>query len=669
MQEVNNKIVRLQKNLSSLRENRFLKLIHNAFFALPILAGVPFFALTGQKVYAASEDMGNGFRDYGVVSPISRSRGLVATVDGDGRNVVLLWLHDYRGGYALLMIDAETGKSDQFPMPFRVHRTPFTSLLSSKNKFYTHFGSHFVEFDPVKRAFTFCRKTAPLMAMSMTEDDNGVIWAATYPECGIVSFNPETREFKDYGHVHKERWKQYPRHLAADDTGWIYIGLGNAAAQILAFDPQAGVATPMLPEAERVKGCGYVYRDLDGKAYGRRRKQKGVWYEFYKGKGKKIGKHEHIRKKLVITGTQALFHRRFPDGKILEACSLANRTLSVYDPKTKKTRKTSFDYTSEGAHIMSVAVAPDRTICGGTVFPMRFFNFNPETGKCISRPCFGQWNAVTRQDDRFFVAAYGGGHLLEWNPAKKWVPTRQKNPDSNPLWHAKCHLSIARPHKLLAYPDGKTIIMSGTPGYGYTGGGLFFWNRETGKGTLLKHTEIIPEHSTMSMAVLPGNKLLGGTTVSAGTGGERKAKVAELYIMDMKTKKVEWHAAVLPGARTYTDMCPGPNGLVFGFANDSRFFVFDPVKKKVVHKENTAARFGLTTFQQGPRVFVRSPDGKIYILFRNSIARLNPKTFAITRLAKTPVSISSAGDILDGRIYFAHNSHLCSYAVPDEKAK
>ena len=45
---------------------------------------------------------------HGVATPISSSRGTVATVDGEGRNAVLLWLFDHRGGYALLMIDAET---------------------------------------------------------------------------------------------------------------------------------------------------------------------------------------------------------------------------------------------------------------------------------------------------------------------------------------------------------------------------------------------------------------------------------------------------------------------------------------------------------------------------------------------------------------------------------
>ena len=115
---------------------------------------------------------------------------------------MLVWLFDHRGGYALLMIDAETGDSQEYAVPFPPGGDcPYASILSSRNKYYTHFNSYFCEFDPAKRAFTFFEKTAPQMAMGMTEDDNGVIWSVTYPNSGVVSFDPETREFTDFGHV------------------------------------------------------------------------------------------------------------------------------------------------------------------------------------------------------------------------------------------------------------------------------------------------------------------------------------------------------------------------------------------------------------------------------------------------------------------------------------
>ncbi|HID07687.1 MAG TPA: hypothetical protein EYP10_11150, partial [Armatimonadetes bacterium] len=387
--------------------------------------------------FGAMEDLGNGFLHHGIATPVSHPRGIVATVDGEGRNVVLVWLFDRRGGYALLAIDAETGRSIEYPMPFNPRGDcPYASILSSRNKFYTHFASHFVEFDPEKHAFTFYHATAPQMAMSMTEDDNGIIWSATYPQCGVVSFNPKTREFVDYGHIYKQNWREYPRYIALDDTGWVYIGIGYTATQIVAFNPKSKEVRPMIPESERVKGMAYVVRDVNGKVYGHAGSD--VWYEFYRGEKRRIEKPKRINAKRIIAGSQGLFHRQFPDGKRVKVCDLINRVLVVEDPKTGKSKRVTFDYSSEGAHIMGLAVAPNGTICGGTAFPMRFFSYDPKADRWVNRPCYGQWNTVARQGDRFFVGGYGGGFLLEWDPSRKWVPTKKGSKESNPRFLTQC---------------------------------------------------------------------------------------------------------------------------------------------------------------------------------------------------------------------------------------
>jgi hypothetical protein len=163
-----------------------------------------------------------------------------------------MWLMDHRGGYCLLMIDAKIRKGPAIPDAFHAGNSPYSSILSSRDKFYTLFNDYFVEFDPAKRAFTFSSKTATSqMAMAMTEDDQGTIWSASFPQSGVVSYNPKTKAFKDYGNVYEQTWSQYPRHIAADDSGWIYFGLGNTATQIVALEPATGKATPMLSDEER----------------------------------------------------------------------------------------------------------------------------------------------------------------------------------------------------------------------------------------------------------------------------------------------------------------------------------------------------------------------------------------------------------------------------------
>ena len=628
----------------------------------PVTALGIFLALLCFPLFAADKDLGGGFLDHGPATPVSTHRGMAATQDGAGRDVVLAWLYDHRGGYALLVLDAESGESEQITMPFPSGGDgPFASILSRANKFYTHFGSHFCEFDPARRAFTFHHKSKPQMAMSMTEDDQGVIWSVTYPHSSLVSFDPRTRAFRDFGSLNKENWAQYPRSIAADDQGFIYFALGSTAGQVVLFDPRSARATPLWRPEERTHGYPTLSRDENGKVYALRSVAgKTHWFELYHGEARAIEPPKRLRPRPIIAGSQSLGHTTFPSGKRLSEFDLAERRYSVVDPKTKKTMQRAFDYASEGAHAMGVIAAPDGTICGGTAFPMRFFSYRPQTQEWMRCACYGQWNTVARQGDRVFVGGYGGGFLLEYDPRQSRRATVKGKAECNPRFLTDCAPTINRPHALLAHPNGQTVAMAGTPGYGYTGGGLLLWNRASGERTLLTDADLLPNQSTYAIVALSGDKLLCGSTTSPGTGGEKKATLAELYIFNLLTKKLEWREAVLPGVQTYTALFRGPDGRVFGFADSRQFFVFDPATRKIIHQQDVTPAFGRACSQQGPRVFVESPDGKIYVLFTRGVARLDPTTAKLTLVAKSPVPIAQGGDWLEGRIYFLSGSHLCS---------
>lgn len=626
------------------------------------LISVLFSLITSNPV--ASQDLGKGFYDHGVAISSCNPRGTVATVDGNGRNVVLVWLFDHRGSYALLMIDAESGKSEQFPIPFQIASDAvYASVLSSKNKFYTLFNNHFAEFDPVKKAFTFYKETMPQKAMGMTEDDKGVIWATTYPNSGLVSYNPNTTEFRDFGYLYQQNWPQYPRTIAVDDTGWVYFGLGSTASQIMAFDPSTRQAKPMLNESERKKGYAYVYRDMDGKVYGQSiLDKKEDWYEFHSGNRQNIGKHDLMSPTPIVKGSQDLFQGDFPDGKKLKNLDLMKRKLIVVDPKTKTEKEVSFECTNDGTLIMGVITSPDSTIVGGSTFPMRFFKYNPNTNTYADFEAFGQINAMTRQGSRLYFGDYPEGALLELDTSIPWTATT-KGAKTNPLFLAEESTLIHRPNRVFAYPDNNTIIMSGSPDYGYTGGGLLFWDRKEKKQTLLKDSSIILNQSTLSLVALPGGKLLGGTTTDPGTGGQKKATDAELYRLDLASKHIEWHKVPMPGVQGYSDMCLGPDGLVYGITDLKKFFVFDPVKHIIIHLEDLESNFGITVGNQSPRIFVLGPKGKIYLLCVKGIVQIDPGSFKLTMIAESPTPISVGGDYLNGRIYFVSGSHLCSYKL------
>ncbi len=618
--------------------------------------------------------LGKGFYDHGAAVQISSARGIAATVDGLGREVVLVWLMDARGCPAVLMIDADTGASEEFPVPFSPGGSvPFACVLSSCNKFYTHFNSHFVEFDPVKKAFTAVHQTLPKVAISMTEDDGGRIWMATYPESGVAMYDPKTAVFRDYGSVYHQNWLQYQHRLAADDTGWIYFSVGKTLSQFVALNPETGESVPLLAEGERVPNVtSYLFRHEDGKVYGLANEKiwDGPWYELYQGKIKKMDgpvPDVHAKKRAV--------DREFPSGKQIKSIDWANRKIVIRDPATQTEKTLQFDYTSEGAHLMTLAAMPDGTIWGGCAFPMSLFVYNPKTESWMDWEICAQPNVLANQGGCSYVGGYTRGVLLEWNSDRPLVSTRKDSSECNPRVLTQCTPAINRPHILLADPDGQTLIMAGSPEYGYTGGGMLFWDRKTGSKVLLEHTELLPDQSVMSLLPLADGKLFGGTGTRAGTGGEVKAAQAELFVIDKVTKKIDWHQAVFPGAQEYSELCMGPQGLVFGLVSFTpydpnnmdemkRFFVFDPVRKMVIHQEmDTEAVFGPVCLQQGQRKLILSPAGDLYVLFRKGIAQVDPVTFKLSWLAMSPVSIDAGGDWVDGKIYFAAGSHLYSYQI------
>ena len=292
------------------------------------------------------------------------------------------------------------------------------------------------------------------MAMGMTEDDDGRIWLASYPDSGVACFDPAVRAFRDYGHVYHQNWRQYQRSIAADDSGWIYFAVGNTSSQIVALEPGGGEARPLLAEEERHQGSATSTATRTDACTGRRGAgAEGDWLRLYKGEAEAVGRHENRRPKPIITGSQGLFHADFPDGARLLECDTVEKRMVVQDADGSR-REMAFDYTSEGAHIMGLAAAPDGTICGGTAFPMRFFRYDPAADEWTNREAFGQWNTVRATADRFFVGGYGGGFLLEWDPARDWVATEKGDESGNPRWWTQCSPAINRPHCLLATADG-----------------------------------------------------------------------------------------------------------------------------------------------------------------------------------------------------------------------
>ena len=596
-----------------------------------------------------SQAQAAGFVDHGIPTPVAQTRGVVSTVDQSGQDVILTWLQDWRGGYAILMVNAETGASQQFDVPFKPDGDePSAIYLSSKNRLYTLFNSQFVEFDVASKRFTFHGKVNGKTAMSLTEDKDGRIWAATYPNNQLVSFNPQNSSLQNHGQLAKESWTQYPRSIAVDAHGWVYVGSGLAASQIYAYNIQSHATQALLSSSQRVSGTAVVTQSQSNVVYARNGRQQ---FMLTNGKASGLSAGAQVAESNLKGGAQNLVDREFPSGRRLVSVDMHDRTLVTRDASGQQ-KTVKFNYTTQGAALTFVCATGDNKVCGGTRFPMHTFYYNAGDNKFDSKQLPRQPNVMAALGSRLYVAAYPDGKLFQESE-------NGKNEFSEVL---NAYPSINRPHAMLIMGGGSQIALAGTPEYGTTGGGMMFWNRSSGQKSRIDHWHLVPNHSVQAMVELSNGMLLGGTTVAPGTGGVTKAgNSGELFLMDANSHEVRWRGAPVPGAKTITDLVVGTDGLVYGLADSVDLFVFNPNNRQVVSVNRFSKDLGPSVYAQGTRAFVKGADGSIYVLLYNGIGKVDTKAHTVTRVVSSPVRITVGGAAADGRIYFGSNNHLYSW--------
>ena len=596
-----------------------------------------------------SQAQAAGFVDHGIPTPVAQTRGVVSTVDQSGQDVVLTWLQDWRGGYAILMVNAETGASQQFDVPFKPDGDePSAIYLSSKNRLYTLFNSQFVEFDVASQRFTFHGKVDGKTAMSLTEDKDGRIWAGTYPNNQLVSFNPQNSSLQNHGQLAKESWAQYPRSIAADAHGWVYVGSGLAASQIYAYNIQSHATQALLPSTQRVSGAAVVGQSESNVVYARNGQQQ---FMLANGKASGLSARDQVAASNLKTGAQNMVDRDFPSGRHLVSVDMHDRTLVTRDASGQQ-KSVKFNYTTQGAALTFVCATGDNKVCGGTRFPMHTFYYSAGDNKFDSKQLPRQPNVMAALGSRLYVAAYPDGKLFQESE-------NGKNEFDEVL---NSYPTINRPHAMVIMGGGSQIALAGTPEYGMTGGGMMFWNRSSGQKTTVDHWHLVPNHSVQAMIELSNGMLLGGTTVAPGTGGVTKAgNSGELFLMDANSHEVRWHGAPVPGAKTITDLTVGADGLVYGLADSVDLFVFNPNNRQVVSVNRFSRELGPSVFAQGTRAFVKGADGSIYVLLYNGIGKVDTKAHTVTRVVSSPVRITVGGAAANGRIYFGSNNHLYSW--------
>ena len=658
------------KQRLDMRENRIICLTVSLFFSICLS-------------YGFADESISDFVNHGVMASSEKVVAIIACNDEKGNPLVLV-----AGRRGMYVIDANNGKTMFSPLPVESAGDIFHYLYSKNRKFYTvtkHADSKssvFLEFDLKTRKWSVLASGPYRAAMSITEDSKGVIYAALYPNNILISWNPSSRKFINYGSLSKETWPQYPGRINVDKSGWIYVAVGNTLGNIVAFNPKTRELRSLFAQKDRYvpkgkTGRAYVHLGADGMVYGWLY-NKGPWYRMYKGKVEKYNGKPSPRTLDYKWGWIGRIQGKFTDGSMIKEFNFTGRYIKIKDAKTGVLRKVVFDSSRIGIPIYSLTSTPDGMIYGSTGSPLLIFQYNPLDSSKSSKQYLpgGHANILTYFKGKIYGAVYADGSLIEYDPSMPWINkgNKYKAPGSNPHYLTKATPDIGRPHVLISQVGEKRIIMAGTPGYGITGGGMLIYDIATGEHKIISNDKLIANQSIYVLKAMPDNKLLGGTTITPGTGGAVKAVQAKVFLMDGKSMKIIYQTVAVPGAGEIRGIEIGDDGLAYGVARMGKpvmfqmipgnavLFVFNPKTGKVLHKEDIS-QYGALSGKQAPKTIFTGPDKNIYILFRRNIIRVKLGTLKHEKIGTSPVDIDEGVIIKGNRVYYASKDCLWSFKI------
>ncbi len=603
----------------------------------------------------------NRLANLGLASAVSESRGVGALRDARGRSLLLTLLLDLSPLGSLLVTDVDSGETQQIAFPASTRSdtwakwAPYASLLSANGRFYTFAGNVLLEFDPDRRTFTFDGVPAAAesccVGAAMTDGPDGRIYAAMHPHARLVSFDPRTQALHD--HLQLDPVEQYPGSLAVDAAGWLYAGIGTARWNFVAFDPRSGTLRPLLPESARGQGSARVFTGVDGAVYGEAGAQH---FRLHPDRVELVAATE-VPAAMPARATS--FQNKtavLPDGRRL-TCHLPERRLEVAEP-AGAVREIAINFRSGGAFITSLGLGPDGKVYASTSHPMHLVCYDPVARAssdlgAIKAIGGGNMCAFAAQGSALVGPAYPFGDVFLYDPARPFAPEAADAPNPRVLVRFEKHLT--RPRTCIAHPDGRHVIVGGFMDYGLVGGGLGIIDLPTGATELLTHERVVPAHSTHALRALPDGNLVGGTSVLAPGGGHPAEAEGVVYLFDWAQRRVVFRTVPVPGAAEIFSIEVGANGLVYGLATGSQFFVFNPVQRAVVHREDLSRLGELVRHALG-----RGPDGNVFGVLGQAVFRVEPGDHRITVLATPPVPITAGLAITGDRLYFGSQAHVWS---------
>jgi len=594
---------------------------------------------------AVLADQPPGFKLHGRVTGIGTC---LVTIIGPGpeKGTERLYAsHIYSGNTLdIVATDPLTGETDVFTSPLASESGAWAIVVGSDGQVYigTLPTAHIMRVDwKSKKLVDMGRPSITeqyIWQLVLGSDDN--IYGCTYPNAKLIRFNPATGKGEDLGRM--SMTEQYGRTIASDNKGFVYIGIGTAKRDLVAYEIATGQHKSILPQ--NMGGLGFVtfVRGIDGAVYANPGGE-GKWLSLKGFAATSIVKSAvpTAPPLMLANGHQVIYN---------------GRNVSLQKQEGKAFQST-VSYRGKSRDVFRLGLGPDDRLYGSTAMPGDFFWASPESDQWgeIANAGKGEIYSFLSWRDKLIAAAYVfPSPVMVYKPDQSWKPGPK--PEDNP-WqiYYQGRNEGWRPMAMIVGPQEKVYI-GAMSGYGLLGGPLCVFDPQTGK--LDQYMHVVKDHSVVALAVTTEDMIVGGTTVAGGGGSHPTQADAKVFLWDPVKREKLFETVAVTGNSSIEALGVGKTGLVYGFVNKGIMFVFDPKKRKIISTKISG--IGNIIYN----AIGRYADGSLYGLHTGGIFTIDEQNRAVKQVAAYPRGITGGFGIRGNRIYFTSGPDIVSYGAP-----
>jgi len=599
--------------------------------------------LAGLAGATAAQPEGGRFESLGIPVRVGGLMGCIIGPNGRGGEALYFNFNQDAAPLFLVQVDPDTGEARQFNAPQGPGAWALIAGPDAEIYLGTWDGGLILRFDPgqPQKGIEVVGKPSPTESYLWQFDTgkDGKLYACTYPNAKLVSYDPATGKMEDLGRMHPS--EMYSRSVAVGPNGKVYVGIGTAQGDLVVFDPATRTHRSLLPEGLRGNPAW--------NAVGVSRRSDGRVYATYGTNVLRL-EDEAVAQVAAAPGPPPL---KLRDGR--EVTAFDRGTYSLRDPRTGQVVERTFKYAGAGDMVFTVGVGPGGAIYGSTVMPLEVFRYDPSAGRSehLGGMRGGEVYSMLEEAGKLYLCYYPGAVMNLYDPAKPaWK--FGTSADCNPISFGGIGDGHLRPRAMIRGPGG-LIYLGSEPPYGQLGGALGVWDPKQNK-TIENYRNIVTNQSIVSLAYEPKSGLIFGGSGNWGGGGTHPTeKEAKFFAFEPKQKRKVFEAALAPGAANYPATLAA-DGKVFTAVGD-RLFVFDPQAMRVVQTISLpGAQTEISLGQHRSGLLVGLTGGAVYAI--------DPLKGEVVHTALAPTHIVCGFALTDEAVYFGSGPALWRYRLP-----